>query len=144
MRQRAFHAVMIRVIANCTSIRFMHLPQRVEIEERDGLRDGAVRMRPAVPPGPVFVGGVEVESCAVLRGCVGRANASDSPTKWYTRPLEFHTLSFEFAEEHTRILDSVSYCNLQITDLGRGSKVLDDIHGIAILQSDKGGVQDLM
>ncbi len=70
MWERALDEVMVGVVADLASVRLARLPSRVEIEQGDRLRGGAVRVRPIVEPWPILLVGVQVEGGSVFSGGV--------------------------------------------------------------------------
>src|SRR5258706_4840761 len=142
MRERTLDEVMIRVVADLAGVRLARLPNGVKIEKGDMLRGGAVRVRPIVEPGPILLDRVQIEGGSVLSGGVRGSDTSHTPTQLHIRLLKFLAMLLELAEERTRLRDSVSNGNFQLTDPSRSSEMTDNVDSVALLETDERGRQN--
>src|SRR5258706_5628552 len=134
MGKGALDEMVVRVIAYLARIRFARLPSRVEAEQRDGFRSGAMGMGPVMQPRPIFTVRVQVKGGSILGGGIGGANTSSLLTHLTIRVLKLAATPFELAEERARLRNGVGNCNLQFSNRSRGCEMTDYVNGIAFLK----------
>src|SRR5258706_2001808 len=111
MREGTLDEMMVRVVADLAHVRLARLPSWVEVEQGDGLRSGAMRMRPIMEPRPIFTVRIQIEGGSVLSGGIRCANASHPPAQLYIGLLKFQAPLLELVEERTRLRNGVGYSN---------------------------------
>src|SRR5258706_14484210 len=102
MWKGTLNEMMVRIIANLARVRLVRLPSWVEIEQGNGLRGGAMRMRPIMEPRPIFSVRIQVEGGPVFSRGIGCANTSNLPTQLYIGLLKLQAPLLELAEEQAR------------------------------------------
>src|SRR5258706_13009237 len=103
--------MMVRVVANLARVRLARFPSRVEVEQGNGLRSGAMRMRPIMEPRPIFTVRIQIEGGPVFSGGIRRANTSHPPAQLYIGLLKFQAPLLELVEERARLRNGVGYSN---------------------------------
>src|SRR5258706_5526072 len=99
MRERTLDEVMIGVVADLAGVRLARLPNRFEVEQGDGLRGGAMRVRPVVEPRPIFLVRVQVERGSVFSRGVRGSDARHAPTQLYIRLFKLLATLLKLVEE---------------------------------------------
>src|SRR5258706_14283115 len=135
---------MVRVVANLTCVRFARFPGRVEVEEGDRFRSGAVGMGPVMQPWPVFAVGIQVEGGAILGGGIRGADTSHPPAQLHVRFFKLLATLLELGEERARLSDHVGDSNFQLTYRSGGREMSDHVHGVAFLKTYEGSRQNLI
>src|SRR5258706_5766079 len=144
MGKGALDDMVVRIVANLASVRLARLPNWVEVKQGDGLRRGTMRMRPIMEPRPVFFVRVQVEGGPVLSRGIRSASASHPPAQLHIRCFKLLALLLELVEERARLGNGVGNGDLKLSDSSRGSKVPDNVHCIALLETNEGGCQKLL
>src|SRR5258706_13564985 len=137
MGKGALDEMVVRVVANLAHVRLARLPSWVEIEQGDGLRGGAMGMRPVMQPGPILIGRIQVKSGAVLGGGIRSANTSHPPAQLHIGLFKLQAALLKLVEERARFSNSVGDSNFQFANFSWGCKVTDNVDSVAILQANE-------
>src|SRR5258706_12176536 len=111
MRKGTLDEMVVRVVANLAHVRLAHFPGWVEVEQGDGFRSGAMRMRPIMEPRPVFSVRIQIEGGSVFSGGVRHVNTSHLPAQHHIGLLKFQASLLELGEERAQFSNSVGYSN---------------------------------
>src|SRR5258706_379909 len=111
MQKGALDEMMVRVVANLAHVRLACLPSQVEVEQGDGLRSGAMRMRPVMEPRPIFTVRIQIKRGSVLSGGIRCTNTSHPPAQLHVGLLKFQAPLLELVEERAWLHNGVSYSN---------------------------------
>src|SRR5258707_12264657 len=133
MQKGTLDEMVVRVVANLACVRLARLPSWVEVEQGDGFRGGAMRMRPIMEPRPIFNVRIQIEGGSVFSRGIRCTNASYPPAQLYIGLLKFQALLLELVEEGARLCNGVGYSNFQLANSSRGCEVTDNVDSVALL-----------